>query len=142
MTETIVNTCLPLKGGWVPLSVFPEDTTTKLVWCLFTLSLYMLIAIFWKVFWYDLTKEPFAYRIHSRHFNKLSYAEVLNLKLKCKGISIVPFPRSTNNLINIFVTIFLLYVDHQAERLWIIFLISLFGTNHRKIKKPFLAVNI
>ncbi len=30
MTETVVTACLPFKGGGVPLSVFPKDTTSKL----------------------------------------------------------------------------------------------------------------
>ena len=55
-------TCLPHKGGGVPLSALPKDTTSKLAGLFFTLSLLYaerqagkLWIPFFKVFWYDST---------------------------------------------------------------------------------------
>ena len=55
-------TCLPHKGGGVPLSALPKDTTSKLAGLFSTLSLFyaerqagkLWIPVF-KVFWYDST---------------------------------------------------------------------------------------
>jgi len=84
MTEAVMATCLPIKSGGFPLSVFPKDTTSKLAGFFFTLLFICwcqtekLWIPFFKglLVWPDKGSKPFAYHMHSGRFNRLSYTAV------------------------------------------------------------------
>ena len=40
LVQELPATCLPYQGGGIPLSAFPNDTTSKLARLLFTLPLF------------------------------------------------------------------------------------------------------
>ena len=84
-------TCLPHKGGGVPLSALPKDTTSKLAGLFSTLFLYMLSAKqgsceyhFLKSFGMTrLRNEPQVYRLQCRRSNHCTIAPVINFHRQC-----------------------------------------------------------
>ena len=77
-------TCLPHKGGGIPLSALPKDTTSKLAGLFSTLSLFMLSAKqgsceyhFLKFFGITrLRNEPQVYRLQCGRSNHCTIAPV------------------------------------------------------------------